>query len=126
MVVRYTVKGNWPFPLDMLRYDGSAAATPEDQAVIDRLCEPSAPDRAAIADKVEVNLVIDDGDRRRPSTSTARWESFGWMIPGDLEHQMVEDERKKRLRMEALRDSAMAKLTDEEREALAWFNPPHR
>lgn len=112
----YTVRGHWPFPTDMLRHDGSRAATPEDQAVIDRQSLEYAPDRDVFVD-VEINLV----GPNKPNT--ARWESFGWAVPADQEHQYykraAEAERKRR----TLVASAMAKLTDEEKEALRLQEP---
>ena len=117
--LHYAVKGSWPFPADMLRHDGSVAASPEDQAKIDRLSAEFAPDRDAIRLAQTVNLVMTDAGRRRPNT--ARWRSFGWDVPGDAEYHTAAEQTAERRRMEALRDSALAKLTAEERRALKWF-----
>ncbi|NTF18160.1 hypothetical protein G6L37_07055 [Agrobacterium rubi] len=121
----YTVRGSWPFPLDMLRRDGSKAATPEDEAIIERLTKDHAEDRDAIRNAVTVNLVIPNANRHmRPLT--ARWQSWGWDVPDDEEHRAIMAERAKRDRMRKLYASAMAKLTQEEREAFDWFRPsPH-
>jgi hypothetical protein len=119
MDFHYTVEGSWPFPLDMLRRDGAVAASPQDQATIDHLSAPYAPDRDAIRTRRSVGLVLRDAERRRPYT--ARWRSFGWDVPGDAEYRAGESDRAERRKMEALRASALAKLTDEERAALAWF-----
>jgi hypothetical protein len=118
----YTVKGSWPFPTDMLRRDCSRAATPEDQAIVDRLSKDYAEDRDAIRNAVTINLVMPNTEHWRPNT--ARWASFGWEVPTDTEFQQIQAERKNRARMETLYKQAMAKLTPEERAAVAWFNPP--
>ncbi|HTK34526.1 MAG TPA: hypothetical protein VL358_04460 [Caulobacteraceae bacterium] len=107
----YTVRGCWPFPLDMLRHDGSRAASAADQAMIDRLSAEHAPDRAAF-EKVDINL----SGPNKPNT--ARWESFGWSVPGDLEHQWIKREREKGRRASALLQSALGKLSPEEAEAV--------
>ena len=121
----YAVRGSWPFPVDMLRRDRSRAATPDDQAIIDRLSRDHAEDCDAIRNSVTVNLVIPNADRRmRPLT--ARWRSFGWDVPDDVEFQQMAADRAKRARMDKLYVSAMAKLTDEEREAVDWFRPAPR
>jgi hypothetical protein len=99
----------------------AVAATPEDQAEIDRLSAPYAPDRDAIRIDRTINLIIQDAGRWRPNT--ARWRSFGWDVPDDEEFKMLSEDRARRARMETLRRSAMAKLTAEEREALEWFRP---
>lgn len=109
----YTVRGIWPFPLDMLRHDGSRPAAPEDQEKIARYSADYAPD-GDVFDPVEINLI----GPHRPNT--ARWESFTWSVPTDAEHALTkrwrEEERERRL----LRDQALAKLTIREREALEW------
>lgn len=122
MDFHYTVKGSWPFPADMLRRDGSRAATADDQAAIDRLTKPYAEDRDAIRNSVIIGLVIPDAGRWRPNT--ARWRSFGWDVPDDAGYRMIAEEKVRIARMEKLRSSAMSKLTAEEREVLEWFNPP--
>lgn len=109
----YTVRGHWPFPKDMLRHDGSRAATPEDQAVIDRQSLEYAPDRDVFVD-VEINLV----GPNKPNT--ARWESFGWAVPADVEHVMAKRWQTEERERRALRDQALAKLSFREREALEW------
>ena len=109
--ITYTVRGYWPFPTDMLRHDGSRAATETDQALIDRLSGDSAPDRAAFQN-VDINLV----GPWKPNA--ARWESFGWAIPADVEHQYYKRSAEKEKRRKALAASGLAKLTAEEKEAL--------
>lgn len=119
----YTVRGTWPFPLDMLRRDRSRAATQQDQAKIDLLSREFAPERGESHEKVEINLVIPDaGPRERPMS--ARWESFrGWEVTTDNEYKHLRADAAERQRRAKLRDQALAKLTDEEKEALAWFAP---
>lgn len=121
MDYHYSVKGGWPFPLDMLRRDRAVPASKEDQAVIDSLSGPHAPDRDAIRLDHVVKLVIKDAGRDRPDT--ARWRSFGWDVPDDKEFRQVIEQSAKVGMMESLYASAMAKLTPEEREALDWFRP---
>jgi len=107
----YVVKGHWPFPVDMLRRDGSRAATPADQAAIDALTGDHAPDASAFVD-VEISLV-------GPSEpNTARWESFSWSVPGDVQHAFVKQERARLAREALLVASGLAKLNPDEREAI--------
>lgn len=107
----YVVRGHWPFPTDMLRHDVSRAASPEDQGLIDELSQEFAPDLAAFKD-VSITLV----GFNKPNT--ARWESFGWAVPGDEDHRLMQQLRKRDSERAALRRQAMEKLTPEEREAL--------
>ncbi|MGX1786892.1 hypothetical protein ACWIGM_09160 [Bosea sp. NPDC055332] len=107
----YTVRGHWPFPTDMLRHDGSRAATSDDQAVIDRLSGEFAPDRGAFED-AEVKLI----GSWKPNT--ARWESFGWSVPADVEHQIWKGWHQKENERRALIETALAKLTPDEKAAL--------
>ncbi|MCW2763361.1 MAG: CcrRogue [Marmoricola sp.] len=106
--VTYTVKGHWPFPADMLRHDASCAASDGDQAVIDALSQDHAPDRTSFID-VEIALV----GPYKPNT--ARWESFGWAVPGDETNAFYKRMREADQRKQALIDSALRKLTAEER-----------
>lgn len=108
MEIRYVVKGRWPFPVDMLRRDGSRAATPEDQAIIDSLCEEYAPGKSAL-EEVEISLVGPN------EPNTARWESFSWSVPGDVLHAFVKAERIRLDAEETLVRKALAKLDPEER-----------
>lgn len=104
----YIAKGHWPFPVDMLRHDGSRAATEVDQAMIDRLSGDHAPDRAAFCD-VEIKLV----GPFKPNTG--RWESFGWEIPSDEMYAAIKALREKARRDDALFADVLAKLTEDER-----------
>lgn len=72
---RYVVRGHWPFPLDMLRHDGSRPASDADRTMVERLSGEYAPDRDAFVD-VEIKLV----GPSRPNS--ARWESWPSVIGG--------------------------------------------
>lgn len=111
---RYTVKGHWPFPTDMLRHDGSRPASPEDQGAIDRLSTEHATDKAAF-DDAEINLV----GPYKPNT--ARWESFGWAVPSDTDHAFFKRIREEDERRADLAKVALTKLTHEEADALRYI-----
>ena len=75
--VRYTVRGSGSFPADMLRYDQSEAATPEDVQWMEGREERELMLRASIAGPVShVRALIRDG--RVPCKD--RWLSFGWTV----------------------------------------------
>src|ERR1044072_1802495 len=76
--VVYTVRGHWPFPLYMWGHDCACATCDRERRAIERLSLEHAPDRAAFQD-VEIYLT----GPHKPNT--ARWESFGWKVPSDLE-----------------------------------------
>lgn len=121
--VSYVVRGHWPFPVDMLRYDGSRAASDADAAMIERLSAEHAPDRAAFKD-VEISLL---SDRQLPFNSAERWESFGWEVPGDVfrilqKKQAAADSR--RAAEERVRDAATDLLTA--LKGIAFAGPRHR
>lgn len=117
----YVVTGRWPFHPDMLRRDGSEGATDEDKRLIAEMCADHAPDRDFLRKKVEITLVIPNAGRHmRPNVK--RWESFGWAVVGEPGQNAETHEK----RMTGLYEQAMAKLNDEEREAMNWFNPPFR
>jgi hypothetical protein len=97
----------------MLRHDGAVAATDEDQALIERYSAEYAPDRDVFK-PVGINLL----SRWKPNS--ARWESFGWDVPGDEMHQFYKRLRQEERGREALLKSALAKLTPEEVAALDW------
>lgn len=107
----YTVRGSWPFPLDMLRRDQSSAATPADQDKIDRLSGERPRPRESFKD-VEISLT----GPNRPLT--ARWESFGWSVPTDVEHAFEKEMRERRAAEDRVFDNAMKKLTPLEREVV--------
>lgn len=104
----YIVRGHWPFPLDMLRHDESRPASADDQAAIDSLSAEHATDRDAFKD-IEIRLV----GPCKPNT--ARWESFGWAVPGDEEYAYYKGLKHREAEEKALLESAMGKLTAQER-----------
>lgn len=108
---RYTVRGSWPFPLDMLRHDMSAAATPAEQVKIDLYAADHAAD-ASVFHPIEIELV----GWCKPNG--ARWESFGWELPFDADWQLTKRWKAEAREKEELRKSGLAKLTPEERKAL--------
>ena len=100
---KYTVRGSWPFPLDMLRHDMSAAATPAEQAKIDLYAADHAADHS-VFEPVEIELV----GWCKPNG--ARWESFGWELTKRWKAEVKAKQE--------LRASGLAKLTQAERDAL--------
>lgn len=106
---RYTVRGKWPFPYDMVRYDGSRPATEEDEEKIRRYSMEYAPDRDVFKD-VEIELV----GPRRPNV--ARWDSFGWSVP--TEDPFLRSRAVRERSDQEIRKAALAKLTSEERRVL--------
>lgn len=109
--ISYVVEGHWPFPLDMLRHDGSRAATPADQDAIDVLSATHALDKGVFKD-VQINLV----GPSKPNVE--RWMSFSWKVPFDEFEMARSKERERRRVSQRLIVQALAKLTDEEREAV--------
>jgi hypothetical protein len=110
----YTVKGHWPFPTDMIRYDQATPLGEADLAAITRLSTEHATDKAAF-DDVEITLVS------RSLPNTKRWESFGWKvtaIPTDPSFGILEQIEQRRRDEDALVASGLAKLTDSEREII--------
>ena len=71
---RYSVKGNFRFPIDMLRYDESYPASERDAARIERLREPQVT-----SNESEINLerIVGDPDQQ---PCNDRWKSFGWTV----------------------------------------------
>jgi len=108
----YTVSGMWPFPLDMLRRDGSRPASPEDEQAVSDYSREHAPDRDFLHRPVEIKLV----GPNKPCTD--RWESFGWSVPTDEEHAMFKAMRRRQADDEKIRAAALAKLTPDERRVL--------
>ena len=121
----YTVEGRWPFPSDMLRHDDAQAATIADRNLIDRLSGDSTDDGFGLKSSVLIKLVMEAGEpsRARPQgrllPNRRRWESFGWrVVTAGADYD--EDQRyAASIRdVEALRRSALAKLTAQEKDAL--------
>jgi hypothetical protein len=117
-ILEYTVRGVWPFPLDMLRHDDSAPASEDDRLVIQRLSGDYAPDAGAFK-PVDIKLAMVGSWSSFPRPNTKRWKSFGWTVVDDPYAPFEQAERKQ----SELRRSALAKLTPEEREALGLNDP---
>ena len=77
----FTVKGAFPFPLDMLRYD---ACYPHSQAAVATISETLDPhlrhqarsERGFTKDTFSVKLV----SQLIVNPTKDRWESFGWKV----------------------------------------------
>jgi hypothetical protein len=111
--VTYTVRGHWPFPIDMLRHDASRAASDADQALIDKLSADHTEDASYWCD-VDITL------KGFCKPNSDRWESFGWSVPADIEHAFYRQAREQARKRKELVASALAKLTAEERAAVEW------
>ena len=68
-LIEYRVKGNYHFPLDMLRYDNSCPASTDDAQTISGNNDGDIP----LSHPVEILL---HGLRCTPD----RWASFGWKV----------------------------------------------
>lgn len=71
---RFTVRGTYPFPTDMLRYDQAYPRSEQDSYKI----------RDSISRELEgpidIELAVKIVDRRFWEPTNARWESFGWTV----------------------------------------------
>lgn len=77
----YRVKGQWPFPLDMLRYDNSEPATPEMAALVAKLSDENCPDDIDLRTVYEIELHLKFPVRGGlPHGGGRRWESFLWRV----------------------------------------------
>lgn len=85
----YKVRGRWPFPVDMLRFDGSAPATEADRALMSRLSAEHCEDVSYIRDENEVTLVR-EGVRDLPFGSALRWQSFSWHVVSNSVHRVTD------------------------------------
>lgn len=83
----YTVEGDWPFPVDMLRYDGSSPASEEDKKLIESLSGNLPPDGYTVFEKIRINLVLAEDSYFRPAV--ARWETFDWDVVGHPESRLL-------------------------------------
>lgn len=68
----YTVSGETPFPLDMLRYDASYPASSSDVAMIHESLRGQSTGRLVI------NLLSAHDKLWLPTQ--ARWRTFGWRV----------------------------------------------
>lgn len=69
----YTVSGSSPFPLDMLRFDGSYPLSQADVAEIAASICHDDPDKRRV-----INLVSTHDTNWLPTQ--ARWRTFGWRV----------------------------------------------
>lgn len=74
----YTVRGIWPFPVDMLRHDDARAASEADQEIITRLSREYA-EHCDDFKPVDVGLVREIA-HKWSTPNFKRWESFGWRV----------------------------------------------
>jgi hypothetical protein len=76
--IRYKVRGRYPFPIDMLRYDRAYPNTERDSALVgvtDGLCRVAGD---ATSQPVEITLVCRGLAPHHPTIG--RWRSFGWEV----------------------------------------------
>lgn len=75
--VRYTVRGSGSFPEDMLRYDRSKAATPEDVEWMKGRAERELMLKTSSEGPLShVRRLI----REKRLPTHGRWESFSWVV----------------------------------------------
>jgi hypothetical protein len=70
--ITFTVEGQYPFPIDMLRYDSAYPATSDDAVQI------SAALRGLRRGDEKRTRTVTLRSFRQPTA--ARWESFGWKV----------------------------------------------
>ncbi len=108
----YTVEGSkyGEFPLDMLRRDESRAASPEDQALIDRLVAYGGG-KDDLPKRVKVTLQT---DCRQFPPNIERWSSFGWVVIASDHPRNYQDQLGTKFRhVDELREKTMKKLASE-------------
>jgi len=71
----FTVEGTYPFPVDMLRYDGCYPASTHDAVQLGDSCR--GPSRTSDP-KRKRQVTLSTTLFNKPTT--ARWESFGWRV----------------------------------------------
>ncbi len=77
--IYFTVRGKWPFPTDMLRHDNAVAATLSDEALIQLLSQPHAPQTSGKLRPYAIKLRLKPGNERY-GVNVERWKSFGWTV----------------------------------------------
>jgi len=75
-ITEYTVSGTAPFPLDMLRWDGSYPARSEDVDKLGKLTKRLTAERPVT--RVTLFRRVDRKLNARPNA--VRWLSFGWVV----------------------------------------------
>lgn len=85
MTYPVTVRGRWPFPLDMLRYCAATPATNADAKLLQRLSGEFAEDEKMLHEQHTVRLKA-CGPRY---IAEQRWKSFGWEVVGHGEESAL-------------------------------------
>lgn len=76
--IEYTVRGRWPFPPDMLRYDDSRPVDLTNQSLVTALSGEFMP--AVAARKMFDVVLVAETERRNWVPAFERWSSFGWEV----------------------------------------------
>lgn len=103
----YTVRGHWPFPLEMLTRDQSEGAPPHDQSLISKLTSQHAENDEYFVD-VDITLTGPNPPLWQ------RWASFQWEVIDDPQIDAIRSIEAASTKERHIFASAMAKLTDEE------------
>jgi hypothetical protein len=122
----------------MLRHDDAIAATPEDASLIERMSgDASDPELDTGEVAIRLTMLAGEASRNLPrgqyKPNWKRWESFGWIVSGDVDVETEIGLEKAFEQEQATIKSARAKLdaaglTDAERRALgietstAWLH----
>lgn len=78
---RFSVSGKYPFPVDMLRYDGAHPASERDSSKVTSAIKADTREDVSLSYMIEL-VVVNAHKYWRPTTG--RWYSFGWS-PGQTE-----------------------------------------
>ena len=70
-VGEFTASGSYPFPFDMLRYDGCFPSASEDATTLFRL-------EGGVS--VSLRLKMYGNTKPQATPTSARWHSFGWQV----------------------------------------------
>lgn len=91
---QFKVHGYWPFPTDMLRYDGCGPATVADAELIEKLSRPfKERPSASHGQPYEVTLRTTNAPRRFEPTYL-RWRSFSWRAEQPVKVELVSHHQK--------------------------------
>lgn len=75
----FEVRGTWPFPVDMLRYDACEPASEADRILVADLSAEHPRDGDLIRHPTRVRLVHEDASPHWEPTE-GRWRSFMWRV----------------------------------------------
>lgn len=75
---KFTVRGTWGFPLDMLRYDGCWPSSGEDVAAIHQSIK--GEDNPREPKEVTLSTLARTKEQAMRYPTTDRWASFGWRV----------------------------------------------